>query len=85
MKRIKGKYVGRVILDFDVPRDDDTYPLERIRNSVCGGELTEAIRCALSDEISDVIVTVVQQFADVYEVDAEGAKDGIAEEAEKEV
>lgn len=85
MKRIKGKYVGQVILDFDVPRDDDTYPLEKIRNSICGGELTEAIKCALCDGIADVIVTVDQQFAAVYEVDAEGAKDGIAEEAEKEV
>ena len=85
MKRIKGHYVGLVTLKFDVPRDDRTYPLEKIRNSICGGELTKAIKCALSDCIADVIVTVDQQFANVYEVDAEGAKDGIAEEAEKEV
>lgn len=71
MKRIKGRYVGQVILEFDVPRDDDTYPLEKIRNSICGGELTEAIRCALYDGVDDCVVTVDQQYADVYEVDDE--------------
>ena len=73
MSRIKGRYVAQVVLEFDVPRDDDTYPLEKIRNSICGGKLTEVIKCALFCNIAEVTVTVDQQYADVYEVDDDGA------------
>ena len=32
MSRIKGRYVALVTLDFSVTRDENTYPLEKIRN-----------------------------------------------------
>lgn len=73
MSRIKGRYVALVTLDFSATRDENTYPLEKIRNSICGGELSKDIRCILSDRIATASVTVDQQFADVYEV--EGKQD----------
>ena len=74
MSRIKGRYVAQVVIEFDVPRDDDTYPLEEVRNSICGGELTEAIKRVLSGGIAEVTTTVNQQYADVYEVDDDGTE-----------
>lgn len=72
MSRINGRYVALVTLDFSETRDENTYPLEEIRNSICGGELSKVIRCILSDRIDTASVTVDQQFADVYEVKEDG-------------
>lgn len=72
MKRIKGKYVAQVVLEFDMPRTSETFPLEKIRHLVCDGDMTNAITRALNDGIGDCTVTVDQQHADVYEVDDDG-------------
>ena len=72
MQRIKGKYVAQVVLEFDVPRTSETFPLEKIRHLVCDGDMTNAITRALNNGIGDCTVTVDQMYADVYEVDADG-------------
>ena len=73
MKRIKGRYVAQVVLEFDVPRESNTLPLEEIKHNICDGDMKIAIKEALSDELDYCTVTVDQQFADVYEVDDDGA------------
>lgn len=72
MKRIKGKYVAQVVLEFDVPREHNMNSLEEIRHSICDGGLTNAIKDSLSSNIDRCNVTVDQQYADVYEVDDDG-------------
>lgn len=72
MKRIKGKYVAQVVLEFDVPRESNTLPLEKIRHHICDGDMKNAITEALYDGLDDCTVTVDQQYADVYEVDDDG-------------
>lgn len=73
MQRIKGKYVAQVVLEFDVPRTSETFPLEKIRHLVCDGDMKNAITRVLNDGIGDCTVTVDQQYADVYEVDDDGS------------
>ena len=73
MSRIKGRYVAQVVLEFDVPRTSETFPLEKIRHLICDGDMKNAITMALDNAIDDCNVTVDQQFADVYEVDDDGA------------
>lgn len=67
MKRIKGKYIAQVVIDFDVPVTSGTFPLEKIRHLVFDGDMKNAITRALNDRIGDCTVTVDQQYADVYE------------------
>lgn len=71
MSRIKGRYVARVVLEFDVPRESNTSPLEEIRHSICDGDMKIAITEVLSEGVDFCTVTVDQQFADVYEVEDE--------------
>ena len=78
MSRIKGRYVAQVVIEVNVPRDKDTFPVEKIREGICGGGLTEHIKQVLSEGIAnndEFSLTVDQLFADVYEVDDEGGKD----------
>ena len=70
MSRIKGKYVAQVVFEWDLPRENNTWPLEKIRHYVCDGEMKNAITKALYDG-PDCVITVDQLFADVYEVDGE--------------
>ena len=73
MSRIKGRYVAQVVLEFDVPRELNTSPIEKIRYSICDGDMKNAITEVLSDGMMDGFnITVVQQYADVYEVDDDG-------------
>ena len=78
MSRIKGRYVAQVVLEWDVQRTSETFPLEKIRHSICNGNMKNAITRALYDGLVDCTVTVDQQYADVYEVDDEdeGGQDG---------
>ena len=76
MKRIKARYVAQVVIDVNVPIDKDTFPVEKIRDGICGGGLTEQIKQTLSEGIAnndEFRLTVDQLFADVYEVDDDGA------------
>lgn len=75
MSRIKGRYVAQVVIEVNVPRDKDTFLVEKIRDGICGGGLTGAIKQALSCGIAnndEFSLTVDQLFADVYEVDDDG-------------
>lgn len=72
MSRIKGRYVAQVVFEWDLPRESNTLPLEKIRHHICDGEMKIAITEALSDGVDDCVVTVDQLFADVYEVDDDG-------------
>lgn len=81
MSRIKGRYVAQVIIELNVPRDKDTFPMEKIRDGICGGGFTEQIKQVLSEGIAnndEFSLTVDQQYAEVYEVDDEdqGGRDG---------
>ena len=73
MSRIKGRYVAQVVFEWDAQRKINTLPLEEIRRNICDGEMKNAITEALSDGVDDCTVTVDQLFADVYEVDDDGA------------
>lgn len=71
MSRIKGRYVAQVVLEFDVPKDEDMFSLGKIREGICGGGLTGAIKQVLSEGIAnndEFSIAVDQLFADVYEV-----------------
>ena len=72
MSRIKARYVAQVVLEFDMPRTSDTFPLEKIRHHICDGNMKNAITRVLYDGMHDCAVTVEQQYADVYEVDDDG-------------
>ena len=76
MKRIKGRYVAQVVLEFDVPRECCINSPDEIRHRICDGGLTNAIKDILSSDFDLYSVTVDQQYADVYEVDDEGGQDG---------
>lgn len=67
MKRIKGRYVAQVVFEWDVPRENNTLPLEKIRHHICDGDMKIAITEALYDGSDDCVITVDQQYADVYE------------------
>lgn len=72
MERIKGRYVAQVVLEFDVPREDGMKSLEEIRHHICDGDMKIALTEILSDGMMDgCIVTVDQQYADVYNVNDE--------------
>lgn len=78
MSRIKGRYVAQVVIEVNIPRDKDTFPVEKIRDGICGGGFTEHIKQTLSEGIAnndEFSLTVDQLFADVYEVDDEGGRD----------
>ena len=74
MSRIKGRYVAQVVFEWDLPRENNTLPLEKIRHLICDGDMKNAITRALHDAAVDCTVTVDQMYADVYEV--EGGQDG---------
>ena len=69
--RYKGKYVALVEIDFDIEKSERTLPLEEIKKKTVGGELTDAIRDVIRDEVVDDYgtITVTQQYADMYEVE----------------
>lgn len=72
MSRIKGRYVAQVVLEWDLPREKHTLPLEKIRHHICDGGMKNAITEVLHDGSDDCVITVDQLFADVYEVDDDG-------------
>lgn len=72
MSRIKGRYVAQVVLEWDLPRENNTLPLEKIRHHICDGDMKNAIAKGLYDGSDDCVITVDQLFADVYEVDDDG-------------
>ena len=69
--RYKGKYVAMVEMDFDIEKQKDMLPFDAIKKKTMDGELTDALRDVIVDEVIDdyATVTVTQQYADMYEVE----------------
>jgi hypothetical protein len=73
--RYKGRYVAQIVIDFDILKQKGTRmrPFEEIKKKTIDGELTDAIKDVIVGEIIDDygIVTVTQQYANMYEVKEE--------------
>lgn len=69
--RYKGKYVALVEIDFDIEKSEGVLPFEEIKRKTVGGELTDAIKDVIRDEVVDDYgtVAVTQQYADMYETE----------------
>lgn len=69
--RVKGRYVATVILDIDYEESGDIKPFNDVKRVITGGALTESIKETISTWIFDGlgILTVEQQYADLYEVE----------------
>lgn len=78
MARIKGKWVGQVVVDYDfeIPKENECFlndkSIRSIRNNTSDrieSKLSE-IKDALMENVSDkVTVTVTQLYADLYRDD----------------
>lgn len=71
--RYKGRYVALIEIDFDYEKQEGMLPFEEIKKKTVGGELTGMIKDVIHGEIIDDygIITVTQQYADLYEVEDE--------------
>ena len=73
--RYKGRYVAQIVIDFDILEEKGTgmLPFEEIKKKTTDGELTDSIKDVVVGEIIDDYgtVTIIQQYADMYEVDTE--------------
>ena len=66
MARIKGKWVGQVVLEIDEDEVNIVRPFEMIKNEV-EKAYTRMVKDILMDEIDEKIkVTVTQLHADLY-------------------
>ena len=68
MSRIKGRYVAQIILTVDEERKDYMLPLDKIKKNFAS--LTENIKNVL-EQGEFTTVEVIEQYSDVYEVEAE--------------
>ena len=69
MSKIKGRYVATVVIDIDYEETDKTNPVEQIRENVCGGALTDAIREVIDEWIVDESIgtlRVTQDYAEIH-------------------
>lgn len=75
-KRIKGKYVALVEIDFDIKDNlSNTILFDKMKEHVTGYAMTDSVCRALMDCICspDIgTVTVTKQLADLYEVEEDG-------------
>ena len=71
--RYKGRFVAQIVIDFDMEKEEVMLPFEEIKKKAIDGELTDAIKDVVVDEVIDDYgtVTVTQQYADMYEVEEE--------------
>ena len=71
MMRYKGRYVAQIVIDFDIGKQEGMLPIDVIKKKAMDGELTDAIRGVVADEVIDDFgtVAVTQQYADLYEVE----------------
>lgn len=71
MKRYKGRYVAQVIIDLDIPVTYSVVPFEKAKHNIqkeLTGRLKELI-CHKVCREDDGRVEVIQQYADLVEVD----------------
>ena len=78
MARIKGRYVAQIEIDIDYTDDgsydnDGMLPFEEVKERVIGGELHDAIKQLLNEEIaypgSGMTMNLTMQYADLYKVE----------------
>lgn len=67
MSRIKGRYVAKVIIDFDVERTSKTLPLEGVKERFRGfpAELKKMIES--ETDLENPVIT--EEFFDLYEIE----------------
>lgn len=79
--RYKGRYVAQIVIDFDIleQKGAGMLPFEEIKKKATDGELTDAVRDVIAEEVIDDFgtVTVTQQYADMYEVEEERWKNDV--------
>ena len=68
MSRIKGRDVAQIIMTVDEERKDYMLPLDKIKKNFAS--LTENIKDVL-EQGEFTTVEVIEQYSDVYEVEAE--------------
>lgn len=68
--RYKGRYVAQIVIEFDYEKEEGMLPFEEIKKKTVGGELADSIKDVVCGEIVDNYgtVTVMKQYADMYEV-----------------
>lgn len=72
--RIKGKYVAYVIIDIDVDAKKTGLPFGEIHKNITEGltpALKDELQSQLDGEIRGCTIEVIQQYADVWEVEEE--------------
>ena len=69
MRRIKGRYVATVEIDFDAEREPGMVSIEEMQESLRSNKFTEEIHQMIQDEFDFGKVQVTQQYADIYEVE----------------
>ena len=75
MSRIKGKFVALLTIEFDMELKPYDRPVEEIKDDMQNGVFADLIRAELECEVGEdeTVVTVEQQYADLYEVNDDGA------------
>ena len=71
---IKGQYVARVVLDFDLPNDKPgLLPFEQIREQMLGDTITNTLRNCLNDgfDTDEFEITVCPESAFVEQTEDE--------------
>lgn len=70
MSRIKGRYVGQIVIDWNQEREQNMLPIERIRENA--KFLTQAITESLTEAVQGKTqIEVTEQYCDFWEVDDE--------------
>lgn len=71
---IKGQYVARVVLDFDLPNDTPgLLPFEQIRERALGSTITNVLRSCLADgfDMEEFKITVCPEGASIEQTEDE--------------
>ena len=68
MSRIKGRYVGQIIITIDVPRKKTDFPIAEIKENF-RQKLTKGLQEELQSQMEDLgTIELDEQYLDVYEV-----------------
>lgn len=66
MSMVKGRYVARLILELNVDENEKGLKsFERLRDDFKNG-LTDELRNIIADEMHPAVITLEQQYADVW-------------------
>lgn len=71
---VRGQYVARVVLDFDLPNDTPgLLPFDQIQERVLGDAITNALRNCLNDgfDTDEFKITVCRETASIEQTEDE--------------